>query len=182
MVRILSVWILLLILTACSSPGVRNRTAGSDAGSVGRVIEEAMADPTAAPEETERPEETLPRLSDVDVSSSEAEVDLTLFSGNMVYALVSRMIYQPDEYLGKTVKMSGTFAVAEEETRNYYACIIKDALECCASGIEFEPGGEYVYPDDFPESGTEITVLGTYDMYEENGFQFVQLSDAQIIF
>ena len=38
------------------------------------------------------------------------------------------------------------------------------------------------YPDDYPELGTEITVIGTFDLYEEDGFRYTRLDDARVIF
>ncbi|MCR5523755.1 MAG: hypothetical protein K6F64_09010 [Clostridia bacterium] len=63
--------------------------------------------------------------------------------------------------------MSGPFAVAEGETRNYYACLIADATACCSQGIEFLPTVKVNYPGDFPPEGTDITVTGIFDTYYE---------------
>ena len=49
----------------------------------------------------------------------------------------------------------------------YFNCIGRDATACCAQGLEFELSDRYVYPDDYPQPGEEITVQGTFDMYEE---------------
>ena len=78
----------------------------------------------------------------------------------MVYSEVYNMMDSPENYLGKTVRMRGPFAFAEGDGRYYFACIISDATSCCAQGIEFIPRDERVFPDEYPEKGKEITVVG----------------------
>ena len=186
--------LLILILTAaavlslsgCSGSGAPagSKAAGSNAVTVAQILEDAAQDPPDAAPETPAPANVLegPRSDDMDLSSADADVDLTLLSSTMVYSEVSRMIYEPDNYVGKTIKMTGAFAIYEGEGRNYYACIIKDATACCANGIEFDWAGEHIYPDDYPEPGADITVVGTFELYEEDGFMYSQLADAQVDF
>lgn len=115
--------------------------------------------------------------------SNNLDVDLTKLSSTMVYSEVYNMMYTPDDYIGKTVKMKGQFAYYEDpETKaQYFACIIADATACCSQGLEFILTGEHSYPNDYPELGSEITVTGTFEVYTENGFQYCRLKDAAII-
>ncbi len=106
------------------------------------------------------------------------DVDLTALNSTMVYAEVFQMLNVPENYLGKTVKMEGTFSVYEGEGRNYYACVIQDATACCAQGIEFVTAQPLRYPEDYPALGTNITVTGVYDVYQEDGWDYCQLVDA----
>jgi hypothetical protein len=55
-----------------------------------------------------------------------------------------------------------------------------DATACCSQGIEFELTDDYVYPDDYPEDGGDICVVGTFDTYEEDGFTYCVLRDARL--
>ena len=109
------------------------------------------------------------------------DIDLTAMSASMVYAQVYDMLTHPEEYLGKTVKMAGQFAVYQGDTRNYYACVIADATACCAQGIEFLPASALTYPDEFPSLDTYITVIGTFDTYREENYEFCQLIDAILL-
>jgi hypothetical protein len=92
------------------------------------------------------------------------------------------MMTEPENYIGKTVKMHGNFATQEYNGQRLYACIVQDATACCAQGLEFQLKDSYVYPDDYPEPGTEITVVGTFDTYlEENdgkSYFYIYLRDA----
>ncbi|MCD7755695.1 MAG: hypothetical protein LUJ09_05105 [Firmicutes bacterium] len=112
--------------------------------------------------------------------ASAADVDLTSLSSTMVYAEVYNMLCAPEEYMGKTVRMAGAFAIYEGDERNYYACIIADATACCSQGIEFVLEGDYSYPEDYPELGTTITVTGVFDTYYEGQYQYVQLIHAEM--
>ncbi len=113
---------------------------------------------------------------------SEFDVDLTRLSSTMVYSEVYNMMTNPDNYMGKSVKMKGSFGVYTDEAtgKNYYACIIADATACCQQGIEFVRKGDYKYPDDYPEPDTEITVTGTFDTYFEGENMYCQLIDAEM--
>lgn len=119
---------------------------------------------------------------DIGDSVNDIDVDLTALSRTMVYSEVYNMMDTPGVYMGKTIKMNGTFAVYEDPNTGklYYACMISDATACCTQGIEFVLDGDYNYPDDYPEVGSNITVLGTFDTYEENGYMYCQLIEAKM--
>ncbi|MBR0091552.1 MAG: hypothetical protein IJP92_07625 [Lachnospiraceae bacterium] len=111
------------------------------------------------------------------------DVDLTTMNSNMVYAEVSNMVYFPDEYVGKKIRMDGSFVLAysmAEEDAYYYACLIEDATACCAQGIEFVREGDFSYPEDYPEVGEPITVTGIFELYtdEADGLEYMHLVDA----
>ena len=101
----------------------------------------------------------------------------------MVYAQVYDMVYRPEEYEGKTVRARGNFAYYQDETthKEYFAVLISDATACCAQGIEFVRKGEYLFPDDYPEEGTEITIAGEFFSYVEDSVTYVQLRNAEIL-
>jgi len=111
-------------------------------------------------------------------------LDLTKFSGSMIYAKVNDMVSSPEKYKGKTVKMSGLFSVYEDTANNhvYYSCIIPDATACCQQGIEFVLSDTSLkYPDDYPEIGSAITIAGVYGTYYEGTYMYPQLSNAELL-
>lgn len=124
-----------------------------------------------------------PEAPDPDAALSSTEgidIDLTALSSTMVYAEVYDMVSDPDKYIGRTVRMRGDFASYHDETggRYYFGCIIRDATACCAQGIEFVLTDDYVYPDDYPEEGSEVTVTGAFDTYREGESLYCTLRDA----
>lgn len=124
--------------------------------------------------------------SDSNTSESQVQqidVDLTKLSSTVVYSDVYNMMYAPDSYIGKTVKMKGQFSYYEDSgtKKQYFACVIADAAACCSQGLEFTLTGEHTYPDDYPELGSEITVTGEFELYEENGSQYSRLVNATLV-
>ncbi|MCR5836254.1 MAG: hypothetical protein K6G88_07100 [Lachnospiraceae bacterium] len=112
-------------------------------------------------------------------SNNSEMIDLTKLSSSMVYGQVYDMMGSPDKYLGKKVRMEGTFSIFEGTKKNYYACVVADATACCQQGIEFELAGDYKYPDDYPELGEDITVVGIFNTYVEDGANYFFLDKAK---
>ena len=116
-------------------------------------------------------------------------VDLTALSSTMVYAEVFAMMSSPEEYVGKTVKMRGIFSRGQlyagdgslDDGDMVFACVIQDATACCAQGIPFDLAGDYSYPQDYPTLGDTITVVGTFEIYKQNGLQFCRLGNAEFV-
>lgn len=108
------------------------------------------------------------------------DVDLTQLSSTMVYAEVYNIMVDPESYFGKNIKMKGNLAVYEDfETGEYtFAVVIADATACCSQGLEFVLEGDYTYPQDYPEKGSEITVIGQMQPYDYNGFSMFHLENA----
>ncbi len=107
------------------------------------------------------------------------DVDLTALSATMVYSEVFNMMYYPENYVGKTVKMEGLYDHYHDDAsgNDYYSCIIQDATACCAQGIEFQlTDGKY--PED---TVNDVTVEGVFQTYEENGAKYCTLVDAKLL-
>lgn len=151
----------------------------------------ASAESIPTPKEQETPDEqqTPEEPEQTQTSADGVEVDLTVLSSTMVYSEVYNMLYNdPAHYLGKTVKARGGFSIYQLVTDGVlqpdpvaYACIISDAAACCAEGMEFVLEGDLTYPDDYPELGTEITVIGEFQSYEENGMTWYHLANARLV-
>ncbi|WP_051594217.1 hypothetical protein [Butyrivibrio sp. AE3003] len=109
-------------------------------------------------------------------------VDLTKQSSTMIYTTVYNMMYYPENFVGKTIKMTGNYSeyVAEDTGKRYFACIIKDATACCSQGVEFELTSDYKYPDNYPKEEDPITVEGVFDLYEEGQYQYCTLRNAKL--
>lgn len=132
---------------------------------------------------SEKKSEPKPAASEPTQSTDGVDVDLTRLSSTMVYSEVYNMMYTPGDYIGKTIKMTGQFVYYEnpDTQAQYFTCIIGDAMACCSQGLEFVLTGKHTYPDDYPELGSEITVSGTFELYEEGEIQYCRLVDAEMI-
>ena len=160
------------VQTAAPIPAAESK---AEPGAVTKAAAETPAETkTAADPAAEAPTESAPLNIDI---------DLTALSSTMVYAEVYNMMVSPDKYVGKTVKMKGLFAYYHDEaTGNYYfACIIQDATACCAQGIEFVLSGEHSFPDDYPQTGDEICVVGVFDTYREGEYLYCTLRNAAML-
>ena len=111
--------------------------------------------------------------------SEPVDVDLTQLSSTFVYSEVYNMVTNPQDYIGKTVKMDGTMNRYTTSSRELYACLILDATACCAQGIAFEWEGEHA-PSEYPPQGSIITVTGTFATFEEDGVTYCYLANAQL--
>ena len=160
---------------------------GKDVGNDTLSSDEEVSAPTESIP-TPKEQKTSEEPEQPQASSNGVDVDLTVLSSTMVYSEVYNMLYNdPAHYLGKTVKARGTFSIYQLVTDGVlqpdpvsYACIISDAAACCAEGMEFVLEGDYTYPDDYPELGAEITVIGEFQSYEENGMTWYHLVNARL--
>lgn len=103
--------------------------------------------------------------------SSGVDYDLTNMDSDMVYATVYQLMMDPSSYEGKTFRITGQYYTShDDKTGNTYEfCLIKDALACCAQGLEFVWGDGSHSADEYPAQESEITVEGTFETYTEDG-------------
>ena len=191
--------LLVLAMTACGGNETGNGKTPNKQNGVNDVLEQGMAEADNKSDIEEQTTEQAdaarqngvnedapepePELSEEVLSSTDGiDVDLTTLSSTMVYSEVYNMMVSPDDYIGKTVKMDGQFALYHDEGtgKYYFACIIADATACCSQGIEFVLIDEYTYPDDYPKEGEKICVIGTFDTYQEGEYTYCTLRDARI--
>lgn len=114
-------------------------------------------------------------------NQKDIDYDLTEMNSDMIYATVFMVVQDPESYAGKTFKIYGnsyTFPTTEGKSMTHY-CLIKDALACCAQGLEFiSSSSDEKYPDD----GDEIVVTGTLESYtvEDIPMPLCRLVNAKI--
>ncbi|MBP5607478.1 MAG: hypothetical protein J6X66_04315 [Lachnospiraceae bacterium] len=185
-----------VFLTACSGTVKTDTRTSGTTQTVNDILEQGLAeqekktatiytpDPTSTPTPIPAPavEEPVDEKEEEPVVLSTTEgidIDLTSLSSTLVYSEVYNMMYMPEEYIGKTIKMQGYFSFYRDEVSGaeYYSCIIKDATACCAQGIEFIPGN----PEAIPADGEDVTVVGVFDTYMEGDFLYATLRDATIL-
>ncbi len=173
--------------------GSSETATSADTGEKAEIEEIAEPEEIAAPEDApttaaeeiqeETSEDEPEELAKETAEEGDIDVDLTVLSSTMVYSEVYNMMVKPDDYIGKTVKMTGMYSYYHDDAtgNDYHACIIQDATACCAQGIEFTTTDDFKYPDDYPEMGDDVTVIGRFDIYYEGDFCFMTLLDARIV-
>ena len=163
---------LLLLLSACSTPA--SKSPEPNPGSAPPAAIQDLGGSSANSPQS-------PAVSGSNPADNNAvDIDLTVLSSTMVYSEVWNMTFRPDTVLGKRVKMAGAFSSKPSEftDEQLFSCIVKDATACCAQGIQFVLEGDYTWPEDYPEEGSEITVEGIFDLYEMGAMEFCRLIHA----
>ena len=118
-----------------------------------------------------------------EVKEDEIDIDLTFMSSTAKFAEVYNMLVSPEEYDGKTIKISGLFSIGQDFNGNQiFGCIVPDATACCANGIQFIWAGEHLYPDDYPKQGDMITVQGIFGYEKTDDYVNIYLDDADLMF
>lgn len=103
-----------------------------------------------------------------DLKQYDVDIDLTTLNTTMLQARVNEILDNPNDYKGKTVRVTGSYNKSYyEQTGKYYNYVLGyDQTMCCAAwGIEFL--GDCV-PEEI-EQYTTIGLVGTFDFYEELG-------------
>ena len=114
-------------------------------------------------------------------NTKQSIIDLSVLNPNLAYSEIYNITMNAKEYAGKTIKLKGTFDYyyKDIETKTkVFVCFVTDAAGCCSQGIEFVLSGEHSFPEDYPEIGAEITVIGTFASYEADSNQFCSLINA----
>jgi len=190
--------VLVFIVSGCADNSEQSSSKVSGGGNnVDDILEQQIAasEATSISEDVTDLEEDDDTLSETEASTAstsfhEAEkidvaedyIDLTQLSATMVYTTVYNMVYYPENFVGKTVKMKGSYSeyVDEQTGIRYFGCIIQDATACCEQGIEFELTDDYKYPDDYPKEADEVVVEGVFETYKEGEYTYCVLRNAKL--
>ncbi len=123
-----------------------------------------------------RKEEVAVPETDPITEKEEVDVDLSLNSDTVIYASVINITDDPEGYMGKRIKLIGTYQkfYIEETDAYYHVCMVTDATACCSAGLEFKLLDE----DAYPAVGREIILEGVLDTYMEGKYEYVYLKDA----
>ncbi len=178
----------LLVLSACGGAGASTKAANAGGASVTQIMENAARDTSSAAPETPTTDGEAAPAADWEADAAEpspeaaqsadgVDVELTQMNATMVFAEVSNIMFDPDPYVGKIIRMTG-MAVSSTDADSgvtYHAVIIQDATACCASGIEY-----VLAQGDYPPDEAEATVTGEFELYEEGDVVFCRLKDAAL--
>ena len=106
----------------------------------------------------------------------DVDIDLTILGENMMRAEVVRILSSPDEYLGKVIKIHGSYyAIPEPTIARVQNIIAVSEVDACCPPLGFEViVGDFdnPHPFDFPNQGTRIEVTGVFSTYEKRGLIF----------
>ena len=159
-----------------------NKKTGTESQASESIVDNGDERQSGVNEDAPEPEPVS--TAEIPAGSAEGiDIDLTVLSATMVYSEVYNMLVTPENYIGKTVKMDGMYTHYYDEVtgNHYFSCIIADATACCSQGLEFVLTNDYTYPDDYPEEGVDICVVGVFDTYQEGDYTYCTLREAKIV-
>ena len=93
-------------------------------------------------------------------------------------AEMTNIYNSPDDYLGKTIRASGTYSaiIAQgTDTATHYIITI-DGDDCCQEGFEFRWSGNRNFPRDFPNVRAAIEIEGVFSFYRDNDRRFFYIA------
>ena len=170
-----------MLLGSCSDNSIAGENAMIDA-----IISEAVSSAeagnnaiiTSAEEKAANYTVQSDTTSAPDAAPGNIDMDLTQMNSTMIYSVIYDLMIKPNDYYGKTLMVDGYFdtVVNEQLGVRYYFVVVPDATACCAQGLEFKLPEGTVYPDDYPEPGTDIRVQGVLGSYEENGQAYAYIN------
>lgn len=114
------------------------------------------------------------------MATVEADIDLDGMSEIMRSAMMSNLMYDPIQYIGQTVKVSGQYMPFESQQfdATYHLLLYIDGSACCTGMLEFELPNGVAYP----EEGDIFMIYGEYKlMSDETGEYAIIVATDYII-
>jgi hypothetical protein len=113
------------------------------------------------------------------------DVDLTRLGDNMRMAEYANILSTPEEFLGKTIRVSGLYFTIVDPVswRLTNIVTITEPDSCCPpEGFEVIVGSfDNPLPFDFPLEGRRIELAGVFSSYNVEGFDFYYLAVDDIV-
>ena len=109
---------------------------------------------------------------------NDVDIDLSGLSMTMMQAEYQRILSNPRDFIGKTIRAIGLYrTMIIDDAGNYtHSIIIVPGDECCLLGFEFQPDGDIGFPDDYPAQDARIKITGTIDEYNRSGALYLYIA------
>ncbi|ADZ84942.1 TIGR03943 family putative permease subunit [Cellulosilyticum lentocellum] len=169
------------IMTGCTT----NETLSKDQGSKTQKEQEAAEEIILPSENTNTSdivsdEQKSVSPSENDVTSINEDVEVLEITEKMYVSYVNEIYTNTAEYEGKNIKLEGMFTSAyDESTKQTYYFVYRTGPGCCNNDGSM-CGFEFTTSDTIPEENDWIEVIGTLESYEENGYTYLTLRDAEV--
>jgi uncharacterized membrane protein YcgQ (UPF0703/DUF1980 family) len=107
-------------------------------------------------------------------SAQTDDSEIFVIKEKMFIAQSNDIYFNPDDYLGKTIKYEGIFQVNEVPEENLtYRSVIRYGPGCC--GVDANAGFEVIWDKEYPEHDDWVEAVGKLVRYEENGTEYLRL-------
>ncbi len=118
-------------------------------------------------------------------ASDGVDIDFTELPSNLVYAEVYNIIERPDDYMGKTFRLTGPYYADFYAVTGstYHFVLIEDALACCQQGLEFRLKDGNANPLEYPDEMAQVELTGVWDCYDEEGktYYYLQVDEIETV-
>jgi len=173
---------MLCMLAAGCSGGVEAREPANVGSTTG--TESLPGASSDASDDTETPtvastgDETATEAAGETFADVQVDVDFTLLSDIMARAELNNLLTNSNQYIGKTIKVSGSYysLYLPETSQEYHFISFAYADACCRSGLEFRMAENSTPLEKYPEQNKDIIVIGTVGKYEEWGSTYAYLA------
>ena len=99
--------------------------------------------------------------------SQKVDIDITKMNLNLASAQIQNIELNPKQYIGKTIKIAGSYYYASYPDTHEHFVLLSDAASCCQYGFRFIRDGDYKYPKDYPPVLTKIELIGVIGSDEQ---------------
>lgn len=169
-----------LILFSCGSPST-SRTSNVKKVLESRAAQDGNIAPKSAPNVISNGSDMKRSVANSNTSNAKVmkvDLDLSQLNSTICDAYLRELQGNKEQYRGIVVKATGEYNYYKNETTNkeYYNCVF--ASTCCPNGLEFILADPTKYPK---QNGENITVIGQFDYYDENGTIYYNLVNATIV-
>lgn len=108
------------------------------------------------------------------------DLDVASMSDVLAYSTLENIMYNPDEYIGKTVRIQGSFYYEyyKELDMKFFAILLMDETDCCMAFAEIEMGEGIEYP----QVGQEFLIIGEVKTKEVDGNTYAYVDVTQRVF
>jgi zinc transport system permease protein len=124
-------------------------------------------------------DENTPLLTKIKKDDATAPIEI---KEKMFIAQVNDVYLNPEDYLGKTIKLEGIFTLDQYEGyENPYCFVIRYGPGCC--GNDGNAGFEVAWDTQeksYPEADAWVEATGMLSSYEEDGYPYLYLSLASL--
>ena len=143
--------LILILLSACSS------------GNAAQTAE-------ASPVQSSEPVISIPEID---------ESQITEITEKMFIEQVNDVYLNPDDYLGKPLKLEGVYeSFYLEDTAETVRYVRRLGPGCC--GDDGFVGFEIIFAGEYPEANDWVELIGIFEEYEENDMQYFRIRAASL--
>jgi hypothetical protein len=114
------------------------------------------------------------------VNNGQEAGDIIEIKEKLFIAQTNDVYLNPEDYLGKTIKLEGLFK-SEIGYENTYCFVIRYGPGCC--GYDGNAGFEVAWEGssrDYPEEDAWVEAVGKLQTYDENGYPYLYLALASL--